>query len=122
MADPIAPPRALGDVEADRLSAWWLLALPCSALLVFAAIVLEVAAGETANSALPAWAHLVPLAWPQWARVLWWLGVAAAAATFRAGLHRIGMRTRRLGDVVAVGPFLVFAAGIAMGADWATWH
>ena len=77
MADPIAPPRALGDGEADR-PAWWLLALPCSALFVFAAVVLEVAGGANANSPLPAWAHLVPLAWPQWARVLGWLGVAAA--------------------------------------------
>ncbi len=75
-----------------------------------------------ANSSLPSWAHLDPLAWPPWARVLWWLGVALAAATFRAGLHKVGMGSRHLADLLTVGPFVAFAVGIAWGADWATWH
>ena len=113
-----APPPAV----ADRPAQWWLMALPGSALFVVAAVVLEVTGGASANSPVPSWAHVVPLGWPQWVRVLWWLGVAAAAATFRLGLRRIGMPTRRVGDAIAVAPFLAFAAGVALGADWATWH
>lgn len=107
---------------ADRPAQWWLLALPGAALFVVAAVVLEVTGGAGANSPVPSWAHVVPLGWPQWVRVAWWLGVATAAATFRVGLRRIGMPTRRVGDALTVAPFLVFAAGVALGADWATWH
>lgn len=96
--------------------------MPSSLLFVGAAVGLEVAAGGSANSAVPGWAHLVPLAWPPAARVLWWLAVAAAALTFRVGLRRVGIPTHRFADVFSVAPFLVFAAGIGMGADWATWH
>ncbi len=104
------------------LSGWWVLAIPGSFAAVLGAVALEVAGGMNANSSLPSWAHLDPLAWPPWARVLWWLGVALAAATFRAGLHKVGMGSRRLADVPTVGPFVAFAVGIAWGADWATWH
>jgi hypothetical protein len=91
-------------------------------LFVVTAVVLEVTGGANANSPVPDWAHLVPIGWPQWVRVVWWLAVAGAAYAFRLGLRRLGMPTRRLGDVVAVAPFVAFATGIAMGADWATWH
>ncbi len=101
---------------------WWLVALPLSFLFALTAIVLEVVGGTNANSAVPAWGEFVPLAWPQWARVLWWLQVAAAAATFRAGARRVGIRTRRLGDIATVGPFIVFSIGIAFGSDWTTFH
>jgi hypothetical protein len=84
--------------------------------------VLELTGGANANSPVPTWAHLVPIGWPQWVRVGWWLAVAAAAFAFRRGLRRVGMPARRLGDAVAVVPFVAFAAGIALGADWATWH
>jgi hypothetical protein len=117
MAAAVPPPAIAG-----RLGRWWLLALPGAALFVIAAVVLEVTGGANANSPVPSWAHLVPLGWPQWVRVVWWLSVAGAAAVFRVGLRRFGMPARRLGDVVAVAPFLAFAAGIALGADWATWH
>jgi hypothetical protein len=86
------------------------------------AVALEVAGGANANSTVRGWAHLVPLGWPQWLRVAWWLGVGGAAATFRVGLRRVGMPTRRLVDAATIAPFLAFAVGIALGADWATWH
>lgn len=90
---------------------------------VAAALVLEVVTGSAANSPVPRWAERVaPIAWPQPVRVLWWLGVAGAAAAFRVALHRLGFRQRRLVVLFSVGPFVVFAAGVAIGADWATWH
>lgn len=97
-------------------------ALGCAAL-VAAALVLEVLGGMAANSTVPAWAtYAVPLAWPQPLRVLWWLVVAGAALGFRVALHRLGFRQRRMVVTASVVPFVVFAAGIAVGADWATWH
>lgn len=94
-----------------------------SFLFVVAAVVIEVVAGSSANSPAPAWADwAVPLAWPQPVRVLWWLAVAGAALAFRVELHRLGVRQRPLVVLLSVGPFVVFAAGIAVGADWATWH
>lgn len=96
-------------------------ALGCATLVVVA-LVLEVLAGTAANSAVPAWARYVPLAWPQPLRALWWLAVAGAALGFRVALHRLGFRQRRAVVVASVVPFVVFAAGIAAGADWATWH
>jgi hypothetical protein len=93
-----------------------------SAGFVVAAVVLEVLGGMGANSPLPSWAHVVPLAWPQAARVAWWIAVAAAAGMFRLGLHRLGVRQRPVVVVVSVAPFLVFATGIALGASWATFH
>lgn len=101
---------------------WWLVALPVSFVFVLTAIVLEVVGGANANSAVPAWGEFVPLAWPQWARVLWWLAVAVAAATFRAGARRAGIRTRRLGDIATIVPFIAFSIGIALGSDWTTFH
>ncbi len=97
-------------------------ALGC-ATLVGAALVLEVLGGMAANSTFPAWAtYVVPLAWPQPLRVLWWLVVAGAALGFRVALHRLGFRQRPVMVAASVVPFVVFAAGIAVGADWATWH
>ncbi len=100
----------------------WLIAVPVSALFVIGAVALEITGGVNANSPVPSWAHLVPLVWPQWVRVLWWLCVAAAAGIFRVGLHRVGLPGRRVVDLLAVLPFVAFAAGIAFSADWATWH
>jgi len=86
------------------------------------AVILEVISGQYANSAVPGWARWVPLAWPQPLRVAWWLAVAAGAGGFRWSLHRLGLRPSRVVTVFAVVPFLVFAAGIGVGADWAPWH
>lgn len=86
------------------------------------AVILEVISGQNANSAVPGWARWVPLAWPQPLRVAWWLAVAAGAAGFRWSLQRLGLRPSRVVTVCTVVPFLVFAAGVGVGADWATWH
>lgn len=84
---------------------------------------LEVAAGAGANSpADPLLARLVPLAWPPYLRVAWWLAVAGAALAFRLSLRRLGIRQRPWIVVVSVLPFVVFAAGIAAGSEWSTWH
>jgi hypothetical protein len=90
---------------------------------VLFAVALEVVSGLNANSPVPAWAEKVaPLAWPQPARVAWWLMVAGAMYAFRSLLGRAGMPQRRLVVVLSVVPFVLFAAGVAAGADWATWH
>ena len=98
------------------------LAIGCAALVVWA-IVAEILAGANANSSVPAWAdNVFSLAWPPPLRVLWWLAVAGAALGYRIALHRLGFRQRWWVVVVSVLPFVVFAAGVAIGADWATWH
>lgn len=110
-ADPYVPTRRTAFVAAG------------SAAAVLSAVVLEVLAGAAANSAVPSWARwVVPLAWPQYVRVVWWLAVAAAALTFRLSLGRLGLRQRPWLVVASVAPFVIFAVGIAFSADWATWH
>lgn len=90
---------------------------------VLFAVALEVVSGLNANSRVPAWAdRVVPLAWSQPARVAWWLAVAGAMYAFRLLLGRAGIAQRRLVVVTSVAPFVIFAGGIAAGADWATWH
>lgn len=97
-------------------------ALLAGAFVLFA-VALEVVSGLNANSPVPAWADQVaPLAWPRPARVAWWLVVAAAMGAFRVLVGRAGIPQRRLVVVVSVAPFVLFAAGVAVGADWATWH
>ena len=106
-----------------RVPSGWVLMLGLGGLVFTAgAVVLEVISGQYANSAVPGWARWVPLAWPQPLRVAWWLAVAAGAAGFRWSLHRIGLRPSRVVTAGTVVPFLVVAAGIGLGADWATWH
>ena len=91
--------------------------------LVAAAVLLEVVAGSWANSEVPAWADgLVAPTWPQPARFVWWAGVAVAALTFRVGLARVGLPTRRWVTALLVVPFIVFALGVAFGAEWSTFH
>ncbi len=108
--------------EVPDSAGWWLLLAAGSALFVVVAIVLEVLGGSYANSPVPDWAEVVPIAWPRAVRVVWWVGVAAAAAGFRLGAHRLGFRQRPLVVALSVVPFLAFATGIAMGAGWSTWH
>lgn len=97
-------------------------ALLCAGFVV-AAVLLEVIGGQNANSPHPSWAErVVPLAWPQPIRVLWWLLIAAAAGAYRTLLNRAGLTQRRAVTLVIVLPFVLFAAGIATGAEWATWH
>ncbi|HSH62364.1 MAG TPA: hypothetical protein VK988_22480 [Acidimicrobiales bacterium] len=94
-----------------------------TALFVALAVVLEVIAGARANSANPPWAEVVvPLAWPRPARVVWWLAVAAAMAAFHRSLHRLGLGRSRSLAIASVAPFLIFAAGVASGQSWASFH
>jgi hypothetical protein len=93
-----------------------------SAAVVLGAVSLEVLAGQAANSPVSRWAALVPLTWPQPARVAWWLGIAGAAAGYRWSLRQVGLPARAVADVITVAPFVAFAAGIALGASWSTWH
>ena len=97
-------------------------ALLCAGL-VLAAVILEVIGGQNANSGYPAWAELVvPLAWPQPVRVVWWLLIAAAAGGYRIFLGRAGFPQRRAATVLTVVPFALFATGVAAGTGWTTWH
>jgi len=90
---------------------------------VLLAIALEVLGGLGANSEVPAWAAtIVPLAWPPVLRVAWWLLVAATAGAYRLLLAGAGLPQSRWVTVASVAPFVAFAAGIAAGAGWATWH
>jgi hypothetical protein len=119
MATPAVPSSAPVATRAQR---YWLTIAATSALFVLGAIVLEVVAGSGANSPTPAWAWLLPLAWPQAARVAWWCAVAAAAGAFRLAMLRLGIRQHPVVIVGSVLPFVVFAGGIAAGASWSTWH
>lgn len=107
--------------SAGRLVPWVVVAAG-AAVFVLSAVALEALGGSGANSPLPAWADLVPLAWPPAARVAWWTSVAAMAGLFRLALHRLGLPQRPLVVAASVVPFLAFAVGIALGVDWATWH
>lgn len=101
---------------------WWLLAVTASIAFVLIAVLLELVGGTFANSPVPDWAHVVPLAWPTAVRLLWWIGVAGAAGLFRLGLHRLGRRQPPAVVIASVAPFAAFASGTAAGTDWATWH
>lgn len=102
-------------------------ALPRAALVggavALMAIVLELwgSWGTGADLAPPA-SWLVPSGWPTALRVAWWLAATAGVFVANRGLARVTGRPRRLATGVAVLPFLVFALGIATGAEWATWH
>lgn len=95
--------------------------LACLAF-VAVALMVELAGGLWANSQVPAWAELAPIAWPQAARVAWWTVVAVAALAYRRSLAQVGLAGNRAVTVLSVAPFVVFAGGVAAGADWATWH
>jgi len=99
-----------------------LVALACAAFVI-AAVALEAIAGGAANSPLPPWAEgLFPLSWPQPVRAAWWLAVAVAALGFRVALVDLGLAKQPILTAATVAPFVILAAGVAFGADWATWH
>lgn len=109
--------------EREDATTWWALVAVASFVFIIAAVGLEVATGSSANSPVPGWTErLAPIAWPQPARVLWWLVVAGAALAFQRALERLGFRQRRVVVLLSVGPFVAFAFGVAIAADWATWH
>lgn len=94
------------------------------ALFVIGAVILEMMAGAAAPANFEtSWVdRLVPLTWPQPGRVLWWLVIAGAAATHRYLLDRLAGRCRWWLPMLYGAPFVAFAAGIAAGAQWATFH
>ncbi len=97
-------------------------AVGCAAFVLFA-VVLEVVSGQAANSENPGWVYgLVPLTWSPPARVTWWLLVAAAAWGHRYYVVRAGLGSGRWLGALLAAPFVLFAAGIAAGASWSTWH
>lgn len=111
----------VSDVEDTSAGRVLLVGLACL-VFVGVAVVAELTASLWANSEVPAWAELAPIAWPQAARVAWWASVAGAALIYRRSLARVGLPQHRSVTVLTVAPFVVFAAGVAIGADWATWH
>ena len=121
VATTATPSRAETSIVPPR-AGLWLIAVFGGAAFVVLAIVLELIGGTYANSPVPTWAEIVPIVWPPALRVVWWLAVAAAAGLFRLGLDRLGIPQRPLIVVASVVPFVVFAAGIAVGADFSTWH
>jgi hypothetical protein len=97
-------------------------AVGCAAFVLFA-VLLEIFSGQAANSDNRSWLYgLVPLTWPDPARVVWWLFVAAAAWGHRIYLVRAGLGSGRWLGALLAAPFSVFAAGIAVGASRSTWH
>lgn len=93
------------------------------AVVVLGAVLVEMVAGAAAVSVEPSWEQrVVPLAWPQPWRVVWWLAIAGAAATHRLLLDRVDGRQRRWLIALHAAPFVVFAGGVAVGAQWATFH
>lgn len=89
---------------------------------VAVAVAAELAASLWANSEVPGWSEWAPIAWPQAARATWWTLVALAAWTYRRSLARVGLSRRPVVTALTVTPFVVFAVGTAVGAEWATWH
>jgi hypothetical protein len=110
-AAPQAPDRAL--------PAWALWGAGFT-LLAVALEFLGSIVGDSPSTGYPGW--LVPIAWPTAVRVLWWVAAAVGAVALNRGLARATGHPRRLATVVTALPFLGFALGIALGAEWATWH
>ncbi len=123
LAEQRSPRLSSSDAErggTPRPVPWW--ALGCVAFVVVA-VSLELLGSAFANSPVPGAAEaFVPLAWAPWARVVWWLGVAAATIGWHVGLAHATGRPRPVMAALTALPFLSFAIGIAFGASWATWH
>lgn len=70
----------------------------------------------------PPMSWLVPSGWPMAIRVAWWLLAAAGTVVANRGLAVATGRSRRVATAVTALPFIAFAVGIAVGAEWTTWH
>jgi hypothetical protein len=104
-----------------RVPAWALL----GAAGALSAVGLEVTAsllGQGVDTRWPGW--LTPIAWPTPLCVAVGLAAAAGAGAATVGLDRAGVlgRSARLAGAGATVLFAAFAAGVAAGAAWATWH
>lgn len=108
-------------LRSDPTSGWLAVAVG-SAGFVLVAVALEVLAGTAANSPVPEWAELVPATWPRPARLSWWVMVTVAVWLYRLALGRLGLQPNRLVTLATLAPFVVFAAGVAVGSEWTAWH
>jgi hypothetical protein len=98
------------------------LVIPVAIIAVTGAIALEIAAGEGAADPTSSGRSWVPLTWPIPLRAIYWLAIGAMAFGHRIGLARLGSTPRPAVTLAITAPFVVFAAGITLGAPWATWH
>lgn len=120
MSGSTAEAESPATVEPVPLAPWWAWV---ALAFAFLAVALEFVGGQYSNSEVDGLAaRLHPLAWPQAARVVWWLAVAAAAGVYRYGEWRAGIRRSPIIIGLSVVPFVIFAAGIASGASFSTWH
>ena len=101
--------------------------LPRSALLggavALLAVGLEVwASWRTGARVDPPLSWLVASGWPTPLRVVWWTAATVGVVMANRGLARMTGSPRRLATTLAAVPFATFTLGIAIGAEWATWH
>ncbi|MBW3662752.1 MAG: hypothetical protein KY469_06605 [Actinobacteria bacterium] len=106
--------------EHDQPLPGWALAGGAVTLLAVTLELLGSVLGDSPSTGYPGW--LVPIAWPTAVRVAWWLVATAGAAATSHGLAHAAGRRGYVRTVVVAAPFLIFAVGIALGAEWATWH
>lgn len=87
------------------------------------AVVLELwgSWGTGASTSAPA-SWFVASGWPAPLRVLWWTIATVGVFAANRGLAHMAGSPRRVSTAVAVAPFVTFTIGIALGAEWATWH
>lgn len=77
--------------------------------------------GTGASTSAPA-SWFVAAGWPTPLRVLWWTLATVGVFTANRGLAHVMGSSRRVATALAVLPFAVFTLGIALGAEWSTWH
>lgn len=91
--------------------------------IAFVAVALEVwGSWGTGVDVTPPRSWFVPSGWPVALRVTWWLAAAVGVYLANRGLARSTGRSRHVITALTVVPFVAFAVGIAVGAEWATWH
>ncbi len=91
-------------------------------VVVVLAILVEALVGMASAAEAPGWAHVVlPPAWPDPLRGLWWLVIGAAAGRGQ-WLLRAGRRGRLVVALATTAPFVAFAVGSALGSPLTSWH
>lgn len=101
--------------------------LPRSALLggsvALLAVVLELWGSWStgASTSAPASWFVAP-GWPTPVRVVWWAIATVGVFAANRGLAHTTGSSRRVATAAAVVPFMAFTIGIALGAEWSTWH
>ena len=112
--------RSDAPVTSDRPLPGWALAGAALALVAVTLELLGSLLGDSPSTSYPGW--LVPVGWSTPLRVAWWLSASAGAAAASHGLAQATGDPRAVRTVLVATPFAVFAAGIMLGASWATWH